>query len=75
MRKNLDCVFTLCTRERLYTKIANYSTEESLNYILNVLFSCCFARNYKANLDFKIRNSRVLEHERFTMMKAIKDQD
>lgn len=75
MRKNLDCVFTMCTRERLYTKIANYSTEESLNYILNVLFSCCFARNYKANLDFKIKNSRMLEQERITMMKDIKDQD
>lgn len=75
MRKNLDCVFTMCTRERLYTKIANYSTEESLNYILNILFSCCFARNYKENLDFKIGNSRMLEHERITMMKEIKDQD
>lgn len=75
IRKNLDCVFTMSSRERLYTKIANYSTEESLNYILNVLFSCCFARHYKQNLDFKVKNSRLLEHERITMMKAMKEMN
>lgn len=75
MRKNLDCIFTMATRERLYTKIANYSTEESLNYILNVLFSCCFARQYRENLDFKIKNSRRLEQERLTMMNAMKEMN
>lgn len=75
IRKNLDCVFTMSSRERLYSKIANYSTEESLNYILNVLFSCCFARHYKENFDFKIQNSRLLEHERITMMKEMDDSD
>lgn len=73
MRKNLDCILTMSTRERLYTKIANYSTEESLGYILNVLFSCCFARQYKKNLDFKIKNSRLLEQERITMMNEMKE--
>lgn len=73
MRKNLDCIFTMATKERLYTKIANYSTEESLNYILNVLFSCCFVRQYKQNLDFKIKNSRMLEQERITMMNTMKE--
>lgn len=75
MRKNLDCIFTMATRERLYTKIANYSTEESLNYILNVLFSCCFARQYQQNLDYKIKNSRRLEQERITMMNVMKEMD
>lgn len=75
MRKNLDCIFTMATRERLYTKIANYSTEESLNYILNVLFSCCFARQYQKNLDYKIKNSRRLEQERITMMNVMKEMD
>ncbi|WP_314723500.1 MurR/RpiR family transcriptional regulator [Enterocloster bolteae] len=75
MRKNLDCIFTMCTRERLYTKIANYSTEESLNYLLNVLFSCCFARQYEQNLDFKIKNSRLLEQERLTMINELKEMN
>lgn len=75
MRKNLDCIFTMATRERLYTKIANYSTEESLNYILNVLFSCCFARQYEQNLEFKIENARRLEQERITKMNVMKEMN
>lgn len=74
MRKNLDCIITMSSRERLYSKIANYATEESLNYILNVLFSCCFASQYKQNLEFKIKNSRLLEQERVTMMKEMQDR-
>ena len=73
MRKNLDCIITMSSRERLYSKIANYATEESLNYILNVLFSCCFASQYKQNLEFKIKNSSLLEQERVTMMKEMQD--
>lgn len=75
MRKNINCILTMATRERLYTKIANYSTEESLNYILNVLFSCCFARQYKQNLDYKIKNSRLLEQERITMMHVMREMN
>lgn len=74
MRKNLDCIITMSSREHLYSKIANYATEESLNYILNVLFSCCFASQYKQNLEFKIKNSRLLEQERVTMMKEMQDR-
>lgn len=74
MRKKLDCIITMSSRERLYSKIANYATEESLNYILNVLFSCCFASQYKQNLEFKIKNSRLLEQERVTMMKEMQDR-
>lgn len=74
MRKNLDCIITMSSRERLYSKIANYATEESLNYILNVLFSCCFASQYKQNFEFKIKNSRLLEQERVTMMKEMQDR-
>lgn len=75
MRKNLDCILTMSSRERLYTKISNFSTEESVNFILNVLFSCFFAVNYKRNLNFKILNSRTLEYERNTMVKELHDNE
>ena len=52
------------TLTRLYNKIANYSTEESINYLLNILFSCVFARNYERNLQYRLESSRVLEGER-----------
>lgn len=73
MRRMIDCSLTIATRERLYTKIANYSTEESIGYILNVLYSVVFARNYRKNKNYKIYNSRMLEQERQTAVKVMQD--
>ena len=55
IRKSLNCVLTMSSRERLYTKISNFATEESIIYILNVLFSCYFAEDYENNKVFKIK--------------------
>ncbi len=74
IRKQIDCVLTMASRERLYTKIANYSTEESLGFILNCLFSWVFAQNYAENKNFKLFNSRLLEQERHTQIKAIQEK-
>ncbi len=74
MREKIDCIFTMTSRERLYTKIANFSTEESLGFILNCIYSCVFAREYRANKNYKILNSRILEQERFTQIKELQDQ-
>lgn len=73
MREQVECIFTMVSRERLYTKISNYSTEESINFILNVIYSCLFAKNYRGNKNYKIYNSRVLEHDRSTTIKDIQD--
>ncbi|MDD7390625.1 MAG: MurR/RpiR family transcriptional regulator [Lachnospiraceae bacterium] len=74
IRRTADIVFSMSTKERLYSKIANYSTEESVNFILNVLFSCCFARNYNKNLQFKVHNAEALEKERYTEIQNIKEK-
>lgn len=75
VREQIDCVFTMVTRERLYTKISNYSTEESLEFLLNSIFSCGFAENYRENKNFKILTSRVLEQERYTQIKEMQEGD
>ncbi len=75
MRKMIDCNFTITTKERLYTKIANYSTEESIGYILNVIYSVVFARNYRENKNYKIYNSRMLEQERQTAVRNMQDHN
>lgn len=74
VRKELDCVFTMVSRERLYTKIANYSTEESLVFILNSIFSCVFSKNYRENKNFKLINSRFLEQERYTQIREMQEK-
>lgn len=75
IREQIDCIFTMASRERLYTKISNYSTEESLSFILNSLFSCVFARNYRQNKNFKLLNSRRLEQERYTKIREIGEDE
>ncbi|EOS60182.1 hypothetical protein C815_01749 [Firmicutes bacterium M10-2] len=64
LRMHTDFVLTLCSRERLYTKIANFASEQSLLYVLNVLFACCFERNYEENDRFKQQSARELEQSR-----------
>lgn len=72
LRKNSDVVLTISSRERIYSKIANFATEESINYLLNVLFSCYFKQDYQVNLENKIANSLQIESEkRFTNLKRI----
>lgn len=73
IREHIDCVLTISSRERLYTKISNFSTEESIMVILNVLYSCYFASNYKHNLKYKIENSRVLEAGREATHKGMEE--
>ena len=57
-----DAVLIMSTREKLYSKIANFGTEESINYILNVLFACCFQEHYDDNLVYKIKVSQAIEN-------------
>lgn len=71
LTKLSDVTLNLTTRERLYSKIGNYTINESIFYLLNVLYSCCFSKNYSANLlnlirigeriDTRKTNSHVME--------------
>lgn len=74
MRNVLDCVLTMSSKEKLYTKIANFATEESLQFILNVLFSNVYASDYEMNNVFKVDTARKLETRRSTKVKYIKDE-
>lgn len=59
-----DVVLRLCTREKLYSKIATFSTDAAINYLLNVIYSCVFALDYDRNAELKISASRRLEKNR-----------
>lgn len=60
-------------RDSLYTKISNFATEESIQFILNCLFSCYFAKNYQTNNMFKVHHSKALETRRNAVLKQMKD--
>lgn len=79
LRSAAQYTFSISSRERLYSKISTFATENSILYILNVLFSCYFAQDYEANLNRKLNTSRLLEQERRTtspdLLESKKEQE
>lgn len=61
-----DVTLRLATKERLYSKIGTYSTDASITYLLDVLYSCIFTKNYQHNLSLRQISSQFIESERFT---------
>lgn len=59
-----DTTLHITTRERSYSKIAGFSSLESIHIILNVLYACLFSLNYQANLDYKLEIARRIETNR-----------
>lgn len=64
--RNSDCVLNISTREKLYSKIGTFSTDYSITYLLDVLYSCIFAQDYNKNLELKIKSGALLEKHRST---------
>ena len=59
-----DVTLNITTREKSFSKIAGFSSLESISIILDVLYSCLFSLNYQANLDYKLRMSHRIETTR-----------
>ena len=65
IRQSADCVLTMASREHLFAKISSYSTEISLMYLLNCLYSVVFEQSYDHHLKYKLQESRLLEQRRY----------
>ena len=74
LQQNIDCIFEISARERLYSKISTFATEQSLLLIFNVIFACYFKKHYHQNLVYKIENSKVLEQQRNATLKQLKEE-
>ena len=66
LRQEANYTLSISSYERLYSKISTFATENSILFILNVLFSICFAADYDANAARKLETSRTLESSRRT---------
>lgn len=74
LRNLADVTISISTREKLYSKISSYSSEYSIHYILDLLYSCYFAANYDENLKSKINFSKEIELLRFSTSDVIKEK-
>ncbi|WP_334340116.1 MurR/RpiR family transcriptional regulator [Companilactobacillus sp. HBUAS56275] len=61
LRENVDCCLTISSREKLYSKIGNFTTEESILHIFNLIYACLFSRNFIHNYNYKVKNSENFE--------------
>ena len=48
-----DCYLSICANEDHYHKLSSYSTRLSLLYILDILYTCYFEKNYDAFMEKK----------------------
>lgn len=75
LRSQADYVLTMSSREKLYSKIATFATEDSISFLLNALYSCYFVLNYDKNLQYKINASREIERQRYTSVRDAMEDD
>lgn len=73
LRKYSTVTLNISSREKLYSKIANFSTEESIQYILDILYAKLFSLNFDNNMNLKISNAKQLEDKRLTDFEQISE--
>ena len=49
-----DYILHLDSREKIFNKIAPFSSQISMEYVLNLIFSCIFLKDYNENIAAKI---------------------
>ncbi|MBM7543229.1 MurR/RpiR family transcriptional regulator [Amphibacillus cookii] len=64
LTKYADSILRITTRERLYSKIDSFSTNESISFLLNVLYACLFSMDYKNNLEYKIHAAQYYDYRK-----------
>lgn len=61
LSKLSDVTLNVTTREKSYSKIAGFSSLESISLVLDILYSCYFNTDYKKHYDYKIKLSQDTE--------------
>lgn len=61
LSKLADVTLNTTTREKSYSKIAGFSSIESISLILDILYSCYFSTNYEKHYEHKIKLAQTTE--------------
>lgn len=59
-----DCTLRLTTRERLYSKIGSFTTNDSIHCLLDLLYAGVFSKDYEANMAYKVQISKRFDHRK-----------
>ena len=61
-----DVTLHITTREKLYSKIANFTSNTSIIYLLNLLYAVVFTHDYDANLEHIIEVGQIFDSRRIS---------
>lgn len=73
IRDHSDVCLSITTREKLYSKIAGYSSEFSIKLLLDILYSCYFRNHYDEFLEQKTKLSKFAEPGRKSSAEILKE--
>ncbi|WP_338487738.1 MurR/RpiR family transcriptional regulator [Ruoffia tabacinasalis] len=61
-----DVTLHITTREKLYSKIANFTSNTSIIYLLNLLYAVVFTHDYDVNLEHIIEVGQIFDSRRIS---------
>lgn len=53
-----DYILNMGSREKIFTKIAPFASQISMEYLLNLIYSCIFNKDYQNNIYYKISHDK-----------------
>lgn len=75
LRKVADVVLEVSTREKLHSKVSNFTSEYSILLWLNVLYACVYGNDYEYSTNLKIKRTKEIERGRFSTSAIIREDD
>ncbi|HCN61638.1 MurR/RpiR family transcriptional regulator [Mammaliicoccus fleurettii] len=70
--KYADSTLRISTREKLYSKISNFSTRDSIGFLMDILYACVYGQDYEQHTNYKINIAKNFDH-RVTHNKMIQE--
>lgn len=64
LSKLATCVLHITTREKLYSKIGNFSAITSISHLLNILYSCVFSVHYQKNYQHLVNIAKYADNRK-----------
>lgn len=68
-----SCKLTLTTKESLFQNIGDFSTHLSVMFLLDLLYSAYFTKDFDSHYDIKIKKAKLLENIRSSSNRIIEE--
>lgn len=74
LRRYAKYQLSLPIKEKLYSKISTFATDTAIIFLLELLYSGVFVKDFDTHLKMKISASRIIEHQRTSDTDSLKEE-